>query len=36
MERVGYCRKYGYIYDKQDKEGKLVWIKGVGWVKKPA
>lgn len=36
MERIGYCQKHGYIYDRQSERGNLVHIQGIGWVGKVA
>jgi hypothetical protein len=36
MERIGYCLKHGYIWSSQSERGDLVYIKNVGWVRKPA
>lgn len=36
MERIGYDLKHGYIWDRQSERGDLVYIKGIGWVRKAA
>lgn len=36
MERIGYDLKLGYIWKYQSEKGDLVYINGIGWIRKTA
>jgi hypothetical protein len=36
MERIGYDLKHGYIWNRQSDNGDLVYLNGIGWVRKTA